>query len=115
VELGRGIGIEIRPHGYGIEMKFPAIAVDFDWGDRGEGYGFDLWRLWNHCEINQLFADEVTCNVLKRWFEQACASSELVGDRRLHYLAEERQAFALDSGQRGDSPGLPVEGRASFL
>ena len=89
-ELGRGIGIEIRPHGYGLEMKFQAISIDFDWGDQGEGYGFDLWRLWNHCEMNRLFPDEVTYNLLKHWFDKACASSELVGDRLLHYLAEER-------------------------
>jgi hypothetical protein len=30
---GREIGIEIRPHGYGVEMCFRAVSVDFDWGD----------------------------------------------------------------------------------
>ncbi len=91
---GREIGIEIRPHGYGVEMCFPAVSIDFDWGDQGEGYGFDVWRLWNHCEVNRLFLDSVTYDLLKLQFEQSCAASELVGDRLLHYLPEERTRYA---------------------
>ncbi|RYD42645.1 MAG: hypothetical protein EOP83_32510 [Verrucomicrobiaceae bacterium] len=91
---GRSIGIAIRPHGYGVEITFPAISIDFDWGDHGEAYGFDLWRLWNHCETNGLFPDTLTYNVLKHQFDNACAAGELVADRLLHYLPEERARFA---------------------
>ncbi|MEN3941900.1 hypothetical protein WJU23_11445 [Prosthecobacter sp. SYSU 5D2] len=90
-ELGQTIGIRIRPHGYGVEMKFPGISIDFDWGDLGEGNGFDVWRLWNHCEENKIFLDSMTYDLLKLRFEKACEASELVGDRHLHYLPEERQ------------------------
>lgn len=93
-ERGRTIGIGIRPHGYGVELTFPAITIDFDWGDHGEAYGFDLWRLWNHCESNKLFPDTLTYNVLKHQFDNASAAGELVADRLLHYLPEERSRFA---------------------
>lgn len=93
-ELGRGIGITIRPHGAGVEMILPAITIDFDWGDCGEGYGFDVWRLWNHCSVNRLFLDSMTHDLLKLRFERACGDQELVGDRFLHYLPTERQRFA---------------------
>jgi hypothetical protein len=92
-ELGAGIGVMIRPHGYGVEMRFPAVSIDFDWGDRGEGYGFDVWRLWNHCMINRLFLDSLTYDLLKLRFERASADSELVNDRLLHYLPDERRRF----------------------
>lgn len=92
-ELGRSIGVGIRPHGYGVEMRFPAVSIDFDWGDCGEGYGFDLWRLWNHCEENRLFLDCITYDLLKLRFDQACAGSELVADSHLHYLPLERERF----------------------
>ena len=92
-ELGRSIGVDIRPHGYGVEMRFPAVSIDFDWGDCGEGYGFDLWRLWNHCEENRLFLDSITYDLLKLRFDRACADSELVADSHLHYLPVERERF----------------------
>jgi hypothetical protein len=92
-ELGRSIGVDIRPHGYGVEMRFPSVSIDFDWGDDGEGYGFDVWRLWNHCEVNRLFLDSMTYDLLKLRFQRAVADSQLVGDRLLHYLPEERCRF----------------------
>jgi hypothetical protein len=92
-ELGRGIGITIRPHGAGVEMIFPDITIDFDWGDCGEGYGFDVWRLWNHCSVNRFFLDTMTYDLLNLRFERACGDQELVGDRFLHYLPIERQRF----------------------
>jgi hypothetical protein len=92
-ELGDSIGVVIRPHGYGVEMRFPAISIDFDWGDRGEGYGFDVWRLWNHCGVNRLFLDSMTYDLLKLRFQRAAANSELVSDRLLHYLPDERRRF----------------------
>ena len=93
-QRGRSIGIAIRPHGYGVELTFPSLSIDFDWGDRGEAYGFDLWRLWKHCESNKLFPDTLTYNVLKHHFDNATAAGELVADRLLHYLPEERARLA---------------------
>lgn len=93
-QRGQQIGVGIWPHGFGVAMKFPAVAIDFDWGDLGEGYGFDVGRLWNHCRSNRLFLDSITHDLLKLRFEKACAASELVGDKLLHYLAEERKRLS---------------------
>jgi hypothetical protein len=32
-------------HGYGVELKIKGLIIDFDWGDKGQGDGFDVWRL----------------------------------------------------------------------
>ena len=99
-ELGQRIGISIRPHGYGVELQFPTISIDFDWGERGEGYGFDVWRLWNHCANNRLFLDMVTHDLIKLRFERAAAAGEIVADRLLHYLPEERAKFGFPLAKR---------------
>lgn len=44
--LGQAHGLFIRTHGYGVGIRFPSLIIDFDWGDCGEGYGFDVWRLF---------------------------------------------------------------------
>lgn len=89
-KLGESIGIQIRPHGYGVEMKFPSISIDFDWGELGEGNGFDTWRLWNHCKENKIFLNSMTYDLLEIRLQKAWEDSELVGDRLLYYLPEER-------------------------
>src|SRR5688572_7383900 len=53
-------GIGIYTHGYGIELTYPDLSIDFDWGDRGDADGFDSWRLWNFCETNQFFLGQCT-------------------------------------------------------
>src|SRR5262245_9434456 len=47
-------GIEIDAHGYGIELVFPDVTIDFDWGAAGEPDGFDAWRLWHFVRVNKL-------------------------------------------------------------
>ena len=36
-------GIVCYFHGYGVEVTFPDLVIDFDWGDAGEPDGFDGW------------------------------------------------------------------------
>ena len=64
-ELGLQHGLQIRTHGFGVEIRFPNLYIDFDWGDCGEGYGFDVWRLWNHCCENRIFLEDLTHKLLK--------------------------------------------------
>ncbi len=78
-------------------MNFPSVSIDFDWGDMGEGYGFDLWRLWKHCTVNRLFLDLLTYDSIKYKLELAEAASELVGDRLLLYQPEERVRYGMMS------------------
>ncbi|MES2657354.1 MAG: hypothetical protein V4689_01990 [Verrucomicrobiota bacterium] len=84
-------GIKIYTHGYGIELTFPDMTIDFDWGDQGEGTGFDTWRLWSHCELNNLFLDVCTHDSIRGWLEEAHNASELVKDRLLWYRPHERR------------------------
>ena len=88
--LGEIHGIVIKPHGYGVEMVFPNVTIDFNWGDYGEGYGFDLWRIWNYCLENDLYLESVTYEILKLWFDEAQSLGELVCDQHLFYLQSER-------------------------
>lgn len=92
-ELGRAHGLFIRTHGYGVEIRFPSIIIDFDWGDCGEGYGFDVWRLWNHCCENRIYLDCFTHDLMKLRVEQAAEAGDLVTDSHLFYLPEERERF----------------------
>ena len=94
--LGKVHGIVIKPHGYGVEMFFPNVTIDFDWGDCGEGYGFDLRRIWNHCLENDLYLESITYEILKSWFEEAQSSGEFVCDQHLFYLQSERASKTLD-------------------
>jgi hypothetical protein len=70
-------GIKISTHGYGIELKYPDLSIDFDWGDLGEGTGYDTWRLWSHCEVNSLFLDRCSHNLIKNWLAEAHHANEL--------------------------------------
>lgn len=38
-------GVTYFKHGYGCSVLLPGGGVDFDFGERGETNGFDLWRL----------------------------------------------------------------------
>jgi|GEM_PF-1743244 len=101
-ELGKAHGLFIRTHGHGVEIRFPSLVIDFDWGDRGEGYGFDVWRLWNHCCENRIYLDRFTYDLMKLRVEKAVAAGELVSDSHLHYLRHERELFGAVSAS---SPG----------
>ena len=89
-ERAREMGMYVRPHGFGIELRIDGLTVDFDWGDRGEAYGFDLYRLWNHCFCNKLYFDVITEKLLTRYFEHSVAQGQFHRDDHLFYLPAER-------------------------
>lgn len=82
-------GIQIYTHGYGIEITYPDLSIDFDWGDRGEGTGFDAWRLWMHCLNNDLFLDQCTHDEIQTWLVNAHQLGELLKDSRMWYRTHE--------------------------
>ena len=71
--------IKIYTHGYGIELIFPELTIDFDWGENGEPDGFDTWRLWNHININKI---PIACDYdrINSWMQQAHQVGELIRD-----------------------------------
>jgi len=92
-------GVEVYSHGYGIELIFGALTIDFDWGEFGEPDGFDVWRLWHFARMN-------LCNVpcpkhadVKVWVEEAVAAGELTKDRFLYYSPAHRTPRAGRTGR----------------
>jgi hypothetical protein len=74
-------GIGVYAHGYGIELIFDDLTIDFDWGDAGEPDGFDAWRLWNFIRLNKL---DVACEShlqMISWLEEAHQRGEVTQDR----------------------------------
>jgi hypothetical protein len=78
-------GVGIYAHGYGIELIFDGVTIDFDWGDSGEPDGFDAWRLWNFFQVNRIAVDCRDCSQVQSWLEQADALGELTRDQLLYY------------------------------
>jgi hypothetical protein len=96
----RGInGIGVYTHGYGIELIFDDITIDFDWGDAGEPDGFDTWRLWNFVNINKLDVACEACSQIGAWLEEAYRDGELTRDRLLYYSPAHR---ATSRSRKGD-------------
>lgn len=83
-------GVEVYAHGYGIELGFGGLTIDFDWGEFGEADGFDVWRLWNFARLNPCDAPCPTHSQVKTWVEAAVAAGELTRDRYLYYAPAHR-------------------------
>lgn len=41
-------GVQLKPHGYGIDVIHPEFRIDFDYGPAGQIDCFDIWRLALH-------------------------------------------------------------------
>jgi Domain of unknown function (DUF6896) len=83
-------GVEIYAHGYGVELVTDGINIDFDWGDNGEADGFDGWRLWNFCRMNDLPRPCDSSSQIKSWLVQAVECNELLRDELLFYSPAHR-------------------------
>jgi hypothetical protein len=62
-------GIEVYAHGFGIELAFDGLVIDFDWGDAGEPDGFDSWRLWNFVRVNGIDVECRSQAEVRTWLE----------------------------------------------
>jgi hypothetical protein len=83
-------GIGVYAHGYGIELSFDGLTIDFDWGDLGEPDGFDAWRLWNFYQTNGFVVDCASSCQIRSWLEEAITLGELTKDRLLYYSPANR-------------------------
>ena len=82
-------GFPYFKHGYGCKVRLPSgIAVDFDFGDRGQIDGFDAWRLVHFAGsrlISYGFASE---NALNECFDAEVAAGSLsFSGNILYYVA----------------------------
>ena len=78
-------GVEVYSHGYGIELIFGGLTIDFDWGEFGEADGFDIWRLYSFARLNPCGVPSPEHAVVSAWVEEAAAAGELTQDRYLYY------------------------------
>lgn len=83
-------GVEVYSHGYGIELIFTGLTIDFDWGEFGEPDGFDVWRLWNFARLNPCAIPCPNHDEVRTWVDEAAAASELIKDRYLYYSPTHR-------------------------
>jgi hypothetical protein len=99
-------GVEVYSHGYGIELIFDGLTIDFDWGERGEPDGFDVWRLYNFARLNPCGPLSPEHAEVAAWIEQAAAAGELTRDRSLYYSpahrAKQRAAEQNAAADRGN-------------
>lgn len=92
-------GVKVYSHGYGIELTFAGLTIDFDWGERGEPDGFDVWRLYNFARLNPSGASSPGHAEVVAWVEQAAAEGGLVRVGSLYYSPAHR------APQRRAAPG----------
>ena len=83
-------GVEVYAHGYGIELTFTDLAIDFDWGDEGEPDGFDVWRLHFFTRLNPKLVPFAAYADVRLWLEEAEAAGELTRDSHLYYSTAHR-------------------------
>lgn len=83
-------GVEVYSHGYGIELTFPDLATDFDFGDHGEPDGFAAWWLHLFSRCNPKLVPLAESAVVKGWLDEAFAADELTEDDRLFYSPAHR-------------------------
>ncbi|QDU19864.1 DUF6896 domain-containing protein [Urbifossiella limnaea] len=78
-------GVGVYSHGYGIELTFPGLTIDFDWGEFGEPDGFDIWRLYHFARLNPCGVPTPTHAEVTAWVEEAVAAGELTANRPWQY------------------------------
>ncbi len=78
-------GVQLDPHGIGIEFTFPTWSIDMDWGENGEADGFDAWRLHLFDRLNPTALPTPSYQEVRNWVEHAFDRGELIRDLHLYY------------------------------
>lgn len=82
--------VAIYCHGFGVELRFDELVIDFDWGDKGQGDGFDGWRLYNFA-LDNCLGIGVSDIELNEWIDRAVATGTLIADGNLYYDPRRRE------------------------
>lgn len=83
-------GVGVYAHGFGIELAFAGLTIDFDWGDSGDPDGFDAWWLWDFHQINGFAVECASSSQVRSWLEEARMLGELTRDNLLYYSPDDR-------------------------
>jgi hypothetical protein len=94
-------GVDVYSHGYGIELIFGGLTIDFDWGEAGEPDGFDGWWLWNFARHNPNGSPCPERAQVGAWIEEAAAAGELTRDCYLYYSPAHRALPKAGRTRRG--------------
>lgn len=89
-----------RPHGFGVEVRFRSLHIDFDFCRSGRPGGFDGWRLYNHTLHHPgrfIALDHAGFN---RAIDELAAAGVLEHEENLHFLAEDRDRRAFPRLER---------------
>jgi len=113
-ELEGGIGY--FKHGYGCAVSLPAGKVDFDFGEKGEIDGFDLWRLSCFAETKLSEYGFDTKDALEESFEAAVDSGSLIhSGYTLYYVTDSVRSLSGESLKILQNDSLPHADRDSVL
>ena len=80
-------GAKYFKHGYGCAVHLDNAVVDFDFGDKGQVNGFDVWRLTRFAEGNLPAYGFESVEALKSSFDRAKLDGAILDSGYiLHYL-----------------------------
>ena len=85
----RGVLVSGRPyvrHGYGCMVGVECVAVDFDFGERGETNGFDAWRLARFARVEPTTYSFTTEKDLEQALVREAEQGRVVKRGALYYL-----------------------------
>jgi len=88
-------GIKIFPHGFGLSYQDSENYIDFDFGEHGEIFGFDVNRIWFFIETNKmktLFTDE---NQIKKIVDNQTAEGKLEFSGYINYYRKNESQHKL--------------------
>jgi hypothetical protein len=82
-------GVEYFKHGYGCMVRLKSGPVDFDFGEKGEINGFDVWRLAGFAEGKLGQYGFTAKTELETLFKAEVAAGEIIYSGYInHYLRE---------------------------
>ena len=109
-------GISYFKHGYGCAVSLPTGKIDFDFGDKGEIDGFDLWRLLNFAGFRLAEYGFDTKDALEGSFKAAAESGSLVySGYTLYYVTDSVRSLSVESLKSPPNDILPHQGRDCVL
>lgn len=109
-------GIRYYKHGYGCAVSLPTGEVDFDFGEKGEIDGFDLWRLSRFAETRLAEYGFETMAALEKSFVDAANLGSLVCEGySLYYVTDLLRLIPKDALKLLQKNCLPHIDRDSLL
>jgi hypothetical protein len=109
-------GIPYWKHGIGCKVSFPTGTVDFDFGEKGEVDGFDLWRLSQFFKSSKKDYGLCTEDALKMSFDAAVNEGSLnYWGSELYYVIDATRLRSKGALRIPNGESLPHRDRDAVL